>query len=282
MARIWNWLAGLAFAACQAVCPAFAGETITDSKFGFTLNVPDGFKPNVNPHSLPNILYAYVREKSAESPSDMYLFVEDLKGIIPQTPLDPKGFPPGFKGKLFTMPWQGLKVDTISVPEVVENVNVLTLNAQIPLRKRAIQIRLFGHADNETELKQILAKTLEGLNGESNWSASPGNTNPGSPEAQERDLKTNYIVKLGIGLVSALVLFYFASRTLPRGGLLLLAVCIYWLSWSIPTGQNREMHLIVGTLRFTGFIGMVLGAIDFFRKRKTKQVTPRIDEVKPA
>lgn len=259
---------------CFAVNSIQGGETITDAKFGFTLTLPDGFKPQPVPaNAMSEFLYTFVREEVAGQPIAVVLGLEKMDGPLKQRVLSREDVPATFSGKLFQMRWNGLDVNTATVIEAVENHKVITFNTQIPLRHCGIQLKLFGSLDNEEELKTLLSEILTGLKGESNWSTS--SSNPTLAEGRDSDHQTKYLMKLGTGLLGGFVLYYFASRTLPRGGVLLMAVLIYWLSWTIQPGSNRQMYVIVGTMRLSGFIGMILGAYDLFhRDRKLKNQTP--------
>jgi hypothetical protein len=73
---------------------------------------------------------------------------------------------------------------------------------------------------------------------------------------------------LGIAIVSivcAVISFYFLSKKGPRGAVLGVAAVIYFVGISIPTGNIRELHLIAGVLKLTGFIGGILGLVDLFK-----------------
>ena len=67
------------------------------------------------------------------------------------------------------MKWQGYDVDAFEFPEEVAGAAFLNYNVQIPLKREAIQLTIFGPAARKAELKRLLNETLAGLQGESNW-----------------------------------------------------------------------------------------------------------------
>ena len=88
-------------------------------------------------------------------------------------------------------------------------------------------------------------------------------------------------ILLGIAIITilcALIGFFLLSKYGPRGAVLCTAAVIYLLGSLLPAGNIREFHLIVGVLKFTGFIGGILGFVDLFKsKRRDVQVETIVD-----
>lgn len=152
-----------------------AGETIVDNTLGFTLTLPDDFEPNDDLAAVaPNAIHAFVLGDPSDDQVDVMLFIENLRGVIGRERLAEK-LPPGFQGRLFVTHWRGFEVEAFEIPEQVDGVEFVTYNVQIPLKRSAIQVRLFGPTARQPELRRLLSETLTGLEGESNWlpSAAP-------------------------------------------------------------------------------------------------------------
>jgi hypothetical protein len=167
------------FSASLAMLLAFApgqlaaGEKVVDKVRGFTLTLPDGFAPKPGlVGAKPDIIHAFVLDDHNDDKLDIMLLIEDMRGIIRRERLKPEDMPPGFQGRQFTTHWRGFELDAFAVPERLGDIATVTYNVQIPLKRGAIQVKLFGPVDREPELKRLLAEILEGLNGESNWIAS--------------------------------------------------------------------------------------------------------------
>jgi hypothetical protein len=171
--------------------------------------------------------------------------------------------PPGFKGRLLRVPWQGFEIDAFEVPEDVDGLQAINYNAQVPLKRRAIQIRVIGSRHQKEQLRALLGELLASTRGESNWLRSVA---PPSAAASPRYgwlLAGLTILGVGVGLAALWLL----RRRSPRGVVLIVAACIYALSWVLPPGQMREMRSALGGIRLLGFLGIVLGLFDLARRR---------------
>lgn len=246
-----------------------AGETIVDKSLGFTLSLPEGFvaKPDLIA-AAPDIAHAFVLGDLTDDQPDIMLFIERMGGVIPREPLSPEQLPPGFQGRLFTMKWQGFDVDAFEVPEQLNGVEMLTYNVQIPLKHKAIQVKLFGPADREAELRGLLSEILAGLEGESNWipSAVPSLPVTESPRYGIILLAGAVMIVLG-----GLVVLWLISRTAPKGAVLVIAVGIWIFGMMLSDIRIREIMLFSGAMKMLGIAGGILGIIDLVRKRKSKR-----------
>ena len=262
MARFVRWFAVLIFLGL-ATNSIRAGETITDARFGFTLALPDGFQKQQITPDLPAVLYAYLLEKTADDSVVTMVIVEDLKSMVPQQSLRRQDLPVSFQGKLFTMSWNGWNLDTATVIEDYRTSKSVTFNVQIPLKRGGVMLKLLGPADNEEELKKLLADILSGLNGESNWSATP-------PTSQPNDDTGSVAILIGIVFLLAMAVFYSISRTQPRF-VVLIAGLTFALSLLIQPGNTRELILVVGSMKMIGGFGMIMGFVmSFCQERKRK------------
>jgi hypothetical protein len=136
-----------------------AGEVIVDHAHGFSLTLPDGFVPDADfASATPNIIYTFVRRDADDEESGIILFVEKLGGTLRRERLKQEHLPPETKARLFTTIWQEFEISAVEVPVNVEGTETLTYNAQIPLKRAAIQIRLLGAADQCTAAYKAIAK----------------------------------------------------------------------------------------------------------------------------
>ena len=260
--------------------PISAEEAVVDEARGFTLKLPDGFvaAPDLvgNP---PDIVHAFILDDSNDETLDIMLFVEQQRGFIGRERLKPEDFPPGFPGTLFTTRWRGFELDAFRVPERLGDIATITYNVQIPLKRNAIQLKLFGPTDREPELKRLLGKVLDGLEGESNWTASA--TPPASVASDEK----YGLILMGVAAVivlGGLIALFLISKISPKGTVLAIAATIYVASWSLEGIRVREVLLVSGAMRMLGFAGGILGIVDLIRKRKPRTARagdPPSDEV---
>jgi hypothetical protein len=156
---------------------ALRAETVTDLMLGFTLNLSDDLSPRPDlVGTIPDIVHAFELGQAAEGEVSVLLLIERMSGVIGRERVDAANLPAEFNGKLFDTTWQGFEVQGFEVPESVNGIDVVTYNVQIPLAPKAIQVRLFGRADQMEMLRAELRKVLDGLHGESNWLSSAAPT----------------------------------------------------------------------------------------------------------
>jgi hypothetical protein len=139
------------------------------SKPRFTITPPPGFAAFPPGMQEPNVLYSYVKGDLTDQVPDIVCLVEQLGGTIGQG--DDLG---AFLASrpditLLKESWKGYNIDVFRVPQDVQGAEVLTLNAQIPLLPRAIQVKIMGLVEREEELRQDLRAVLNGIDGPSNW-----------------------------------------------------------------------------------------------------------------
>lgn len=278
------------------------GETIVDDANGFTLKLPEGFVANAElKKAAPNIIHAFVLGDSSDDELDIMLIIERLRGTLGRERLSDKDFPPGFKGRRFSAKWQGMDVDAFSVPEELGDLKTVTYNVQIPLKKAAIQIKLFGAVDRDKELTALRTEILQGLKGESNWNLASelnaaiaaeskakqagGNSTSNRLGAISNSNAYGYVLLVVaiVIVVGGLVGLFFISKIAPKGTVLGLSVLMYAISWGFGSSiQSRELMLVSGSLRMLGFAGGILGIFELASKKHKKQKPNLVDRKRQA
>jgi hypothetical protein len=243
-----------------------AGETVVDDVHGFTLTLPDGFVPNPElVRAAPDIIHGFILGDPTDDELDIVLIIENMRGTIGRERLKPEDMPPGFQGRLSTTQWQGFEVDAFTVPEQVGEIETITFNVQIPLKRAAIQVKLFGAVDRESELKTLLAAILAGLDGESNWLPTAV---PSSPVSSQQSYGTILLAFAIVFILGGLVVLWLVSKKAPKGTVLAIAAVIYCAGLALAGIRVREIVLLTGTLKMLGFAGGILGIVDLVRKRR--------------
>lgn len=222
-----------------------AQEELVDRSLGFTLKLPPGFIANAElVQANPQIAHAFVYSDPENDERNIMLMIEKMRGTIGQERLETSMLPAGFQGRLFVTKWQGYDVDGIEVDEESHGLQFVTYNIQIPLKKFAIQVKLFSHVNNKADLDRYLPLVLDNLKGESNWqnSAAPVGT---------RDPDNNYgkllLACAIVSIVVGIVLFYVISKRTNSGTVLALAVVIWIVGASLVGIESREGLMVSGS-----------------------------------
>ena len=248
--------------------PSSAGETIVDEARGFTLTLPDGFVADPDLVGVaPGIVHAFVLGDPTDDDLDIILFIEKLRGTIGRERLKQEDMPPSFQGRLFTAQWQGFTVDAFEIPEQLGDIQTITYNLQIPLKRAAIQVKLFGPADRKSEMRRLTTEILAGLKGESNWIQSAA---PFTPLTSSENYGVILFAFATVFVLGGLVALWIISRNAPKGTVLAIAAVIYCLGLGLASVRVREVVLLTGTFKMIGFAGGILGIMDLVRKRTPK------------
>lgn len=248
-----------------ALSQVSAGEVIIDQAHGFNLTLPDGFSENeALAAAQPNIIHAFASGDPNDETFDIFLVIEKMRGTIGREPLKRHHLPPGFQGKLFTAAWQGFELEGFEVPEQLADIAIVTYNVQVPLERAAIQVKLFGPRDRETEMKRLLTQILAGLKGKSNWMRSALPVSPVS----EKNYPTVLLTLVAVYVLGGLFALFLISRRSREGVVLGIAALIYFASWTIDGSGVREVMVLAGATRMLGVAGIILGIIDSVRKRR--------------
>lgn len=266
--RSINSLAALFILAMTLFANVSKAETVSDSVLGFTLNLPIGFTPRVDLIGVtPDVFHAFEFGEAKDGEVAVVLLIETMRGTIGRERLGPQDMPPGFAGKMFTINWREFEIDGFEVPEEINGTKTITYNVQVPLKRSAVQIKLFGPVDRESELKGLLKAVLDGMQGESNWLSS----NLPKSAANSGQYGTVLLCLAGAGVLAGVAILWFVSRRTPKGTVLVLAAVIYATSWTMDHIRVREVRMLCGSMRLLGFVGLILGVADLRRNRSCNQ-----------
>lgn len=190
-----------------ALASVASAARVEDPDLGFTLDIPEGFEPD--PAILGadrDFVHAFAKDDPAGGFSTI-IVIERMRGTIGRERLDPAKLPPGFKGKLFTAKWNGFDVEATEVPEELNGVPTINYNAQVPLKREAIQLRVVGPQSKVKELRALLDQLLDGLKGETNWT-----TPPAPPAASRATGRGRFIVGLLACAAACAVILWLLMR----------------------------------------------------------------------
>ena len=131
------------------------------------LTVPEGFAASPLP---PGKVLAAFAKPGADGAVSRAIVLEDLGATLSRKPLDKNALPANeATAVLSRAEWKSFPVDVIEVTEPVNGVPWLMLNAHIPLKPKAVQVKVSGPAERQADVRALLTTTLAGLDGETNW-----------------------------------------------------------------------------------------------------------------
>lgn len=244
-----------------------AAETIDDPSLGFTLTLPDGFVKTPDGVGVPpGATHACVLPGPADPSRRINLYIIPMEDQLPHKLLNPAKLPAGYEGKLTVERWNGFEINGFEFRKDVRGLKCVTHIAQVPLRNRGVQVQLFGPADENVEIKELLATTLDGLDGDTNWAPSP--------EFAAFKGRVNYRLALQVFsllvIIAGLVVLWCLPYIAPKGTVLAIAVLVFAVGFVLRDVRVQEIAVLSNTLLRIGGLGGLLGVFDLFRKR-----TPR-------
>jgi hypothetical protein len=268
---------GLTFLAVAA-SGSLAAEELVDNDLGFSLVIPDRF--TASPEALgvdEDIVHAF----TSGDPQNGYimLFIEKLGGTIGRELVKREDLPEEFSGRVATTRWKEFDVSVVYILETADDVSFVTLNAQIPLRRQAIQVKLFGPAEREAEMTELLDELLANLEGETNWNEPElaGKSNGSSRlrivplrSVTGLDRGAQFGIAIAFGVIG-LVIYWLISQKGPKWALLATAVGVWAVGRSMRKSDVSEIVLLSSTCSLLGLAGGLLGLGDlFFRKKRRR------------
>jgi hypothetical protein len=147
----------------------YGGETVAHPQLGLQLSAPDGFTQD--PARVQgSVVYAFQRPPEDEQGVGVFIVVSRLGGVLSREKLDPKALASKMpQVMLATEKWKDFDIEVFRVAEQAEEIQLLTFNAQVPLKPEAVQVAIIGEASRESELRSILRSVLDSLDGQTNW-----------------------------------------------------------------------------------------------------------------
>ena len=259
---------------------AAAAEVIDDPQLGLTLELPQGLVafPEYR-DSDPKLKYAFRMEDIKPGETAIGLSIEPLGGVIDPGRLPVERFPKEIAAKPLVATWQGFQLDGMEGTKTVEGSEFSVIIIQVPLKREAIQLVVFGPADRKSEVQRLLKMTLKGLKGETNWSSSPP-----TPEAVEtvQTLNAILLVVLLLALIAWTIFLWVQSNRAPRGTVLALTILLFVLSSLASQSEHPLMVFPTAVLFLMGLLGGIVSILEMLRPRKrprgrstAKDVIPR-------
>jgi hypothetical protein len=112
---------------------------------------------------------------------------------------------------LLSEKWKEFEIDVIRSPRELDGKQMVTFNARIPLKPKAIMISVIGEKTGEEELRNVLRFVLERLKGQTNWSTT---------REKLGQLKSVILKRAAIvGIVLFILFLYWVRRTSTDGEL---------------------------------------------------------------
>jgi hypothetical protein len=144
---------------------SLAEDPVEHTELGFSLRLPAGFE-RVSEEEKSDVVRVY-RQTSAEGPLAIVVAIERLRGVLPRVDIEKAPVNPNVQ--FSTERWNGFDILVGRVAEDLQGNPAVVLNAQVPLRPEAIQLKLIGPLSEETRLRGLLRDLLSTLQGSTNW-----------------------------------------------------------------------------------------------------------------
>lgn len=154
---------------------AFSNEVFESDTFGFKFNIPDGFKdyskflkdsPLTLPDGTPMGIALFAKELT-DSEELIEIRIERLGQLIdPSQQIDLSQVPQedGLSYSLDSLNWQGTELTIIKQDITVEGQPKYTSYiVQFPLRAEAVQLRVVGLSDSESEISDVFLESVQAL-----------------------------------------------------------------------------------------------------------------------
>jgi hypothetical protein len=191
-------LCGALLLALIASGSSLGAVTVEHPDMGFSLSLPDGFE-RVTEDERPTDFVRVYRQSGAEVPLAVVVAIERLHGVLPRFNLDEAPANPNVQ--IGTDRWNEFDILVSRVTEVINDVPGVVLNAQVPLKPEAIQIKMMGPASQEPQLRDLLRDTLATLKGSTNWLNREERTQRLREGTQRLGITVAFIAVIVIGLI---------------------------------------------------------------------------------
>jgi hypothetical protein len=162
-----------------SAAPLVAAEAIVDEQLDFSVVLPEGYVADTE-QKQGNVLYAFQLPSANEDHISDYILVRSLGGTLGVGEPSIEDVTQANADAVVEVAyWKEHEIVVARVPERIEEVDYVNLNAYLPLKPEAIQLTLFGEASREGELRTTLHGLLERVEGKTNWDDSSSRIRPG-------------------------------------------------------------------------------------------------------
>ncbi len=161
-------------------------QITSNAELGYRFPLPQGFEVFAAGRSQPDVVDCWTDNVG------LVLCVQRMHGVLGQQHLKAADLPRGTR--LSTLKWKGFDVDVIRTDTVESGSAIVVYAAQVPLRPEAIQLVLAGPSAQARGGEAILASTLAGLEGQTNWLSS-------SERAGRLGTIVGWVVGIAIGVL---------------------------------------------------------------------------------
>jgi hypothetical protein len=151
---------------------AAAGAQVTNRELGYTITPPPGFVAWPDGKTAPDMVDCWAEEKPAEGSAGIVtLCVQRLGGTLGRDPMS-EGDLGAPNLKLTKFEWSDFEIEGVESSATEENGNAIGFVAQVPLEGEAVQLVIRAPTDQKARARKIMASTLDGFIGESDWLSS--------------------------------------------------------------------------------------------------------------
>ncbi|MCY2928114.1 MAG: hypothetical protein NTV86_01205 [Planctomycetota bacterium] len=177
--RTFSTVALLAAPFCPAPAQAL---TFTDPSGGYTLEIPEGFRP-ISQERLAKKWACLYGRRAGDSPESSFLLgIERLDFLLPEGQALSAGKPesaPSSSVQALSMDagsgrWNGFEIQVLKERARYPNGTTLVgFTAHVPLKPHAIAVRATGPESAEDQVRLLLDNALSSLTGQTNWTQTP-------------------------------------------------------------------------------------------------------------
>jgi len=183
------------------------GFEYSNRELGFKVRLPDGFE-GVSSRTRTEGVVMMKAKFNRDNSLSRLLSIQDLGEVIRQDANFSRLRKSAGNVKLEKIQWRAFEVDVFSVTELDRGMAYVSLNAQIPLKPRAIQVSLSAPKSEERVLHHELETLLATIEGPSNWVTSRDR----SALASAGVVRTSVVIAALLVLVSGALWYIFRRQ----------------------------------------------------------------------
>ena len=178
------------------------GAEYSSRELGFRVRMPDGFEDISDRSQVKGGLVTLARFNRMDGRLNRLVSLQDLGGVIrrdndlTKTRKQPRNV------TVEKFEWRDFEVDVFNVTEMENGKTYVTLNAQVPLKPRGIQVTMTAPISEEASMRQELKSLLGSIEGPSNWSNKAERITEGTARVWPG------VVALGVLIAGALALIW--------------------------------------------------------------------------